>query len=252
MKNILKALSILLVCSLLAACGGGSGGGGSNGSNGSSSTPAPDENANGIWSGTSSVNGLVSETLGLFNDGDFVAINFDFDEFYKGTYSIDGTDITASANGYSLGGPFGGTGTLSGVISSEGTLKATTNSSLGTTADLDLVYETQFSERTISLADLSGSWVGSVPGLSFNISIDNSGNLTAIGSDGCNVSGALNIPNSGRNMIAADITISGNFCTANGNYSGLGVLLDDDAVNDALVFGYANNQYGFAYAAFRN
>ena len=80
MKNILKALSILLVCSLLAACGGGSGGGGSNGSNGSSSTPAPDENANGIWSGTSSVNGLVSETLGLFNDGDFVAINFDFDD----------------------------------------------------------------------------------------------------------------------------------------------------------------------------
>jgi hypothetical protein len=256
MKNTFKALTILLACYLLTACGGGGGGGGSGGSSGGSdssgSTVVADENANGIWSGTTNVDGFVSDTIGLFNDGEFIAVNIDFDEFYKGTYSVDGGNVSASANGYSVGGPLGGVGTLTGVVSSQGTLRGTTSSSLGTTADLDLVYEAQMYERTISFSDLEGSWSGSIPGLAFTIVIDSSGNLVAVGSDGCTVSGALSFPNPGRNMIEADITISGAICTVPGNYSGLGSLVDIDTTNDALIFGYANNEYGFAYIALRN
>ena len=240
MKTTIMLIS--LTCSVLLACGGGGGG----------STTAPDENANGIWSGLTSISGFTSETIGLFHDGALVAINLDFDEFYKGTYSIDGDRISASIRGYELNGPFGGTGTLSGTVVSGGTLKATVEDSSGGTSDVDLVYEAQIYERSIALSDLAGSWSGSVPGLSFSITIDSSGGFTAVGSDGCIASGDLSIPNSSRNMIAGDISVSGSACAVNGSYNGLGLLADNVSTNDVLIFGYANNDYGFAYSAARN
>ena len=245
----MKVKTILagLVCSMLLACGSGGGSGGGN------STAAPDEDANGIWAGLTTTPGLgTSETVALLNDGALIAINLTFGEFYKGAYTIDGSDISASIRGFELNGPFGGTGTLSGTVVGEGTFKATVEASAGTTSDVDLIYETQLYERTISLADLEGSWSGSVPGLAFSITIDASGNFVAVGSDGCIASGALSIPKTGRNMIAGDISISGSSCTVNGSYDGLGLLADNLVTNDALIFGYANDNYGFAYAVGRD
>ena len=238
-----KTTLVGLACSMLLACGGSGGG---------NSASVPDEDANGIWSGLTSISGFTSETISLLNDGALIAINLDFDEFYKGTYSIDGDRISASIRGYELNGPFGGTGTLSGIVTSKGALKATVESSSGGTSDVDLVYETQVYERSISLADLAGSWAGSIPGLTFAITIDASGRLVASGSDGCIVSGDLRIPKADRNMIAGNISVSGSACTVSGNYDGLGLLTDNATTNDVLVFGYANDNYGFAYAATRN
>ena len=245
----------------LVACGGGggsgsgSGGGGSGGGGSSSaSSPVQNESANGIWTGIASIAGVgTSDTMAFFNDGEFIAVNFDFEEFYQGTYNINGSNISATNfKGYELGGLYGGNGNLQGVVSSQGTLRATVDTSLGTTGDLDLVYETAVSERSISLSDLTGSWSGSVPGLSFAIIIDQSGSFAASGSDGCSVSGQLTIPRADRNMIKGDLTVSGSNCLVSGNYSGLAVLADNFEVNDTLVIGYSNNNYGFAYAADRN
>ena len=241
----MKVKTILagLVCSMLLACGSGGG----------NSTVVPDEDANGIWAGLTTTPGLgTSETVALLNDGALIAINLTFGEFYKGAYTIDGSDISASIRGFELNGPFGGTGTLSGTVVGEGTFKATVEASAGTTSDVDLIYETQLYERTISLADLESSCSGTVPGLAFSITIDASGNFVAVGSDGCIASGALSIPKTGRNMIAGDISISGSSCTVNGSYDGLGLLADNLVVNDALIFGYANYNYGFAYAVGRD
>ena len=241
-----KAIFFSLICSMFLGCGGG-------GDETSTAVVVPDENANGIWSGITTTPGFGSaDTVALFNDGDFVAINLAFGEFYKGTYTIDGDDISANLLGFELNGPFGGTGTLTGTVTSKGTLMATVDASTGTASDVDLVYETQAYERTITLADLAGSWSGSAPGLSFSITVDTSGAFVAIGSDGCIASGDLSIPVSNRNMIAGEISVSGAGCSVSGNYDGLGALADNLATNDVLIFGYANNDFGFAYAASRD
>ena len=232
-----------LSCSIILGCGGG---------NSSNSVAVPDENANGIWSGLTSTSGFTSDTVALFNDGQLIAINLDFDEFYKGTYTIDGDSISGSIRGYELNGPFGGTGTLTGTVTSQGTLRATVDASTGTDSDVDLTYEALAYERSISTDDLEGSWSGSVPGLTFSITVDDSGNFVAVGSDGCIASGSLTIPEAGRNMIAGDISVAGATCTVNGSYDGLGLLADNLTTNDVLIFGYANDDYGFAYAATRN
>lgn len=240
-------VAVLLLCSILMACGGGGAGGTG------TSAVTQSESADGIWTGTTVTPGYgTSSTVAFFNGGEFIAINENFYEFYKGSYNIDGSRIRANnAKGYEVNGPYLGSGDLDGVVYSQGTLRATVNSALGN-SELDLVYETAAYEQSISLADLTGSWSGSIPGLSFGINISSSGYFTASASDGCNVSGQLSIPRTNRNMITADLTISGSNCFVSGNYSGLGILVDDVLAKDTLLFGYANNNYGFAYAAYRN
>jgi hypothetical protein len=254
MRITFKFTIYILMSASLVACGGGGGGGSGSGGSSSASSPVQNESANGIWSGITTTPGYgSSETVAFFNDGELVAINIDYDEFYQGTYKINGSSISATnIRGYEVGGPYGGNGSFEGIVSSQGTLRATVDASTGTTSDLDLVYESAYSERSISLSDLTGSWSGSVPGLSFAIIIDQSGSFAASGSDGCSVSGQLTIPRADRNMIKGDLTISGSNCLVSGNYSGLAVLADNFEVNDTLLIGYSNNNYGFAYGAVRN
>ena len=293
MKSKIFLLSTLVVVFLLSSCGGGDGGGGES----DVASPAdndrdkdgvlnindefPDDpsefldsdqdgvgdnadtDVNGIWLGytSNSENEYDSDTYGLFYDGEFVSLIVHFNEFYKGTYSIDQDAFSATGKGYAMNGPYGGTGIVSGVISSQGTLLASVEASIGTTSNLVLDYSSNLYERPISFADLEGSWSVSIPDLShtvsiidlsYNIAIDSSGYFIAVASNGCTASGNLEIPNPTKNMIKADLTISGVNCTVTGNYSGLGILADDGAMNDSIVFGYANDDHGFAYIAYRN
>ena len=235
------------------ANGGTTDGGTTDGGSTDGGTTDEDTDVNGIWLGTTSNSEYgSSDTYGLFIDGEFVALNVQFNEFYKGTYSIDQDAVSAAGKGYALNGPYGGIGSISGVVSSQGTLLATVEASIGTTSNLALDYSSDLYERSISFSDLEGSWSGSVIGLSYNISIDSSGYFTAVASDGCTASGNLDIPNPNRNMIKADLSISGVNCTVTGNYSGLGILADDGTMNDSIVFGYASDDHGFAYIAYRN
>tara|TARA_B110000967_G_scaffold187047_1_gene208660 strand:+ start:247 stop:996 length:750 start_codon:yes stop_codon:yes gene_type:complete len=249
MEIIFKLAVYGLMATSLVACGGGGGGGGS-----AVSPVVQDESANGIWTGISSVAGYgSSDTVAFFLDDEFIALNEDFNEFYQGDYTIDGSAISApNTKGFALNGPYGGTGSLVGVVSSQGTLKATVETSVGTTSNVDLVYRADAYERSLSLSDLAGSWSGSVPGLSFTIVISSSGSFAALGSDGCSVAGDLTIPRSDRNIFEGDLTITGSNCSVNGNYSGLGIMFDTFQDKDTLFIGYSNSSYGFAYEANRN
>ena len=84
--TIIFRFTIYILMATLVACGGGGGGGGG----GSVTSPGvQSQNANGIWTGMTSVAGSgYSETLAFFNDGEFVAINAYWDEFYQGNYTI--------------------------------------------------------------------------------------------------------------------------------------------------------------------
>ena len=85
MKIIFRLAGYVLMATSLVACGGGGGGGG-----GSSVSPGvPDESANGIWTGITSVAGYgSSDTIAFFLDNEFIALNLDFNEFYQGTIRL--------------------------------------------------------------------------------------------------------------------------------------------------------------------
>lgn len=255
MKKTTNQLFVLAITFILTACGGGGGGGGSGSSSGgtdSGSSPS-NQSANGIWSGTSTIagDGFSSDTLGLFYNGDFIAINFDFDEFYRGTYEVSDSSITGSGRGYIVNGPFGGTGTLSGDVTTAGTMRSSISTSLPSTANLELAYETGLYERSASRAIIAGSWDGYIDGLSYTITISSSGSVSASSSDGCIVSGSVSAPDSTRNIYRLNITIGGSGCPVPGNYEGLGALSDTFTENDTLNVGYSNNSFGFAYQAIR-
>ena len=104
-----------------------------------SAPTVPDENANGIWLGaTSSRVYGISDTLGLLHDSEFIALNIDFNKFFKGSYSVNQDDISATWLGYILNVSNDGTGTLNGVISSQETMLATAEASIGATSNLEL------------------------------------------------------------------------------------------------------------------
>lgn len=241
-----NALITFCIILLLSACGGGGGGGGG-------ATTTNNTDANGIWSGNTSTTGLgTSNTLALFNDGEFIAINFDFSEFYTGTYSTRENSLSGSGRGYDVNGPFGATGSISGNVTAQGTILATITTSLDTTGTLDLAYSRDLYERPSSFSKIEGRWVGSISGLNFFIDISASGDIYAAASDGCNVNGEVQIPNPQRNVYKIDIDISGSTCSVSGSYDGLGAILDSDSgVDDLLAVGYSNSSYGFAYIAAR-
>ena len=61
----------------------------------------------------------------------------------------------------------------------------------------------------------------------------------------------MDIPYPDRNMIKADISITGTACTVSGSSKGLGIKLDNIEINNSLIFGCANDNFGFAYGAYR-
>lgn len=258
MKINAHLFSTLLVASLLSSCGGGDGGN-SNGAivgNQSDLTPppSPNENSNGIWLGTlSDSDGDVAETIGFFNDGEYVIVADDFNEFYKGTYSVYQNEISAPFRGYStFPGPIRGIGAFSGVLSSQGTMLATAETATGT-GSLSLDYSSEVYEDPISYADLQGLWSGVSVFFLMDHSMDASGFFTGEVTDvpdGCIATGNMEIPNPTKNIIKANISITGVNCSFTGDFSGLGSFVNSSHTTYFVAF--ANSTFGFSYIGYRN
>ena len=231
------------LCISISACGGGGG------NSSASDVPADtNESANGVWDGfTTNSFGQSSLTLAIFYNGDFVAINDDFQEFYSGTYSTSGNNFSSNnTKGYYWNGPYIGMGSINGDLSSEGNMSLTFSSNTGITGSIDLDYEPTISNSSFTYSDLSGTWLGSSEalGLSYAIVVDGQGNFAAEASDGCQVIGNAVIPNNNLSIFEVSLSISGINCTVNGFYTGLGVLYEGE-----IVMAYSNDIYGFAYYA---
>ena len=245
--NISMKLSTLIflpfLCITISSCGGG--GSGSSTNDISSNT---NESANGVWSGFTTNNfGQSSLTVGIFYNGDFVAINEDFQEFYRGTYTTSGNNFTSNnTQGYYWNGPNIGMGSINGVLSSEGNMSLTFSSNTGITGSIDLSYLPSLSTSNFTYSDLSGTWLGSSDSqdLSYVIVVDGQGNFAASASDGCQVIGNAVIPNNNLSIFKVALSISGITCTVNGSYTGLGILYEGE-----ILMAYSNANYGFAYPA---
>jgi hypothetical protein len=244
-------LFFLTIFFTLVACGGGGGGGDvDNTASKVNTNTVQNESADGVWRGYTTNNfGQTSLTLGIFYNGDFVAINDDFQEFYSGSYITKQNGFTSvDTKGYYWNGPYIGQGVIDGVVTSKGSMSLDFASESGITGIIDLGYESSISNADVTYADLSGAWVGSDDsiGLYYAIVIDEQGNFAADSSDGCQVAGTLSIPDTNLNLFELILSISGYRCTVTGNYTGFGVLYEGE-----ISIAYSNDNYGFAYDAVR-
>ena len=102
-------------------------------------------------------------------------------------------------------------------------------------------------DRSVSLATLAGVYTQSTQTIlgeqvTLTVTIDASGQLTGSYSNGCVFNGAASIPDASHNMVQLQIDLAncgsqGSSKSWNGAYSGLGVLLSDNAVFYHSVIG---------------
>lgn len=249
-----KIISVFLISICLYACGGGSGGGNSNAAGNttpSDNTTPPDEDANGIWEGALTVDGGPDyELLGLLYEGEIIALSIEANTMYKGSYTVDGDDISGNATVYEIGATAVGTATLNGVVTGKSQISFTYNTSYGATGSVSLFYDNVY-ERNSTLSKIAGNYSSVVSGFNtFNISIENDGSFTGSNTDGCQYSGDFTILDSNFNLYDLITTVSS--CAAtDGVYEGFAVLSDFNGVDDALTVTLSNENFVFISSLLR-
>lgn len=223
----------------LASCGGGGGS--------STSTPPETVNPEGIWRGTFTENGVGTfEVDGLIYDGEIIAYSEDAGVMYRGTINVSGSNLTASANCYEVGGGLTGTSSISGTMSAQNSLQATftttyLSNNATTTGTIALNYDSVY-DRTSSISSIQGNW-GVVNGsYTFSSTIDSQGSITGNDSDGCVYTGVFSILDPQKNLYTADIDVA-QCGVMNGTYGGYAILYDENAENDGLTWWVSNATY---------
>lgn len=93
------------------------------------------------------------------------------------------------------------------------------------------------SEDGASLLTLEGNWSFSTLSFNLDFSIDQSGDISGLDSDGCFYTGTVAVPNSNINVY--QLTITKSSCDAkNGDYTGLGYIVSGD-----FIYVFSNDSY---------
>lgn len=205
-----RALAVLAIGGMLAACSGGGGGSGP-----SPSTP-PVQNASpgGIWEGT-----LASgeQVLGLATEsGEFHFLTDSFTQYF-GTVTTRGNSASGDFVGYTAvgyvfeDGSTRGSGTLTGTLQARSTFAATTSfqTSAGNNISnsVSLTYNALY-DRDSSLQTIAGNFRDVASGAI--VSVDASGQAFAQNpATGCVLNGTVSIINSQYNAYRVEYTYSG-------------------------------------------
>lgn len=234
------ALGIVVLLGVVA-CGGG---GGSEG--GSDSGTAENISANGIWEGTFTEKGVGQFAVsGLLYDGRIIAISQSAEAVYNGTYTIKGNTISGTITGYEInGGPFTTT-TISGTVTEEESISLSFDTSYGTKGTISLSFNDIYN-RGSSLSKVDGMWSYVDGGYDLTITVHDDGTLWGQDSEGCVVSGAIELLDTAHNLykVTASLDSCGNL---NGSYTGFAALFDNRTKNDTLKVVVSNNKYILYY-----
>jgi hypothetical protein len=236
---------------LIAGCSGGSSLDGSD-SSGSTTTT---ESATGLWNGTDSATGLtIAAVINSTGQADF--IRSDGTQFV-GTVQVSGDNIAASLGVYvDFGSQFAddsthGLGTLSGTVTSGGTLTAnvsyTTDAGTAVSSVWSLTYDT-LSTTAASLSSISGSYTDGTTGAA--VSISGAGQMTSQDSStGCVLNGTISASTGGIDAYLVTYTYEscgGTAAVLNGvAFSGLAVF--DPNVSPAQLIIGVSGQSGATY-----
>lgn len=226
------SLVFLLGISLIA-CGGGGGSAPAGNNLNTDTAPPPDVDANGLWEGTVSQDGVGSyELFGLLHEGQIIARSYSANVLLIGTYVIDEDNISGSARAYELGVEKLGTVNFNGVAVEQSQVMLTFTSTYGASGSVSIFYDPLY-ERGSSLATIAGSYTSGSETLDISpngaLAVSNTG-------DGCNIIGSIEIIDPSFNLYKATQTFSGcDNSDRNDVYEGFAVLTDDTGVNDWLI-----------------
>jgi hypothetical protein len=231
-------ITILLVANL-ASCGGGS-----------SSDSPKNQSADGYWSGYSTESdGSVYEIFFLSSDEKYIAFDSDFDIIISGSLSISGDQLTSTnsrsydteSSEYLIDGI-----TVDGTVNSKSKIIAELKQNdYAITSNIKLDYDALWEEK-ISYSDLEGSWdFLDEDGSYYPVEVTTRGYFEAE-NDGCFFSGNVEIPNNSQSIISTEFNVKGGENCLEGNYTGLGLLND----NELIVIG-TNNQFAVGIYAKR-
>jgi hypothetical protein len=231
-ENSMRIKSILILVAsafLLFGCGDGSA---------ISPPPAPEPtNAGGIWEGTATTSGATLEFGGVISEegeGRF----FDDDGTQYIVSNLSGNDgsitleFTAVAqSGFTfLDGSTVTTGNLSGTVVERTSFSGDYTMATGEAGTLSLTYN-EIYERDSSHDKLTGMWEGGFGVATF----DPDGSFFEQDEFGCVLDGQASIIDPQYNAYELSMTVS-NCGPSDGQYAGLGMLLDFDTTEDLLIF----------------
>lgn len=242
-STLLAGLALLAgaLAITLAACGGGSGGG-----------SAPRVQADGVWIGTATEAGDSYGVIALVYDNAIYALS-DYDALYRGNFSMSGSTLTGNLRAYDDDfGAFASSSLSASVVAKEsikGSFETTYLDGSGrTSGTMDLTYSALY-ERDSSLSRLGDIWTFSDGfGYDIAVTIQADGSFFGQDSDGCTFTGDATVPDPSVNVYRLTKVSMSSCGSANGTYSGYGLLTDyqTNGDNNALIAMLANNDHMLA------
>lgn len=248
MKCLAKFFSVLSLVAIIAACGGGIQG---LDLSGISIDPIlPPANPGGIWSGTLTSAGVTNAVDGVITEngeGRFVDENGTryVVTGIGGSGNIRGVtfDIYAQDGYQFLDGSTIGTGDFTGTVVERSTFSGSFSFSTGESGSITMDYDPIY-DRDSSLAKLSGSW-DEGPGV---LVVDPDGSFFEQDQFGCIYDGQVSLIDAVFNAYRLTMTVS-DCDLANGDYTGIGVLVDLNVAGDEDLFVVQMNSLESIFAA---
>ncbi|VAX13276.1 hypothetical protein MNBD_GAMMA24-1127 [hydrothermal vent metagenome] len=231
-----KLLILLATVVVLSACGGGN----------VAVTPVPTTTQstptaevtglNGIWEGdyTDSSGTVCTDVKGLTYNGSVRVISEKCNLVLAGTLSVNGGNANIDFDLFDTTGVGAGQSVFSGSF----TQKSSIDGSLDNGGRLSLRYQTVY-ENDSSLTYINSRWVMSDGKSLYFFTVDIDGSIASQAAPGgCNYTGSISIIDTQYDLYGIDLTVkdcSGNYAARNGNFSGIGALLEGNKIFRMLV-----------------
>lgn len=247
----LPALALIAASLTMAACGGGGSGDSSAGTGagpttppaGSAGTPPTTTAATtpGVWKGSivSTTTGQSSMVVALTSpDGHSAWMTTD-GRVWSGQVPMTGDHFDATFSGHMYDGVHFPDGTNHGTASMMIDQHSTSAMSgryagSGDAGTFHMSLDPMW-DRAASLGTVAGVYTRSTSnGYTMTMTLNVNGQLTASDSRGCVVNGTVSVPDATHNMYRMNATVTS--CgTLDGTYTGMGALLDADAMQDWMT-----------------
>jgi hypothetical protein len=213
---------------------------GSGGDEESPPAPLPDQYPTGIWDGTyTNLNaGLFPIKAIIYNDrwilfSDTYLSNPADGILWDGNMTVFSNQFTGNLKNYQFES-YSYTLSYTGEVSSKDHIWGDADSDPLRFFSLNYLA---ISDDGASLLTLESNWNFSNLSFNLDISIDQSGVLSGLDSDGCFYNGSVTVPDPHINVY--QLTITKSSCDAkNGNYSGLGYVVGGD-----FIYAFSNESY---------
>lgn len=212
-----------------------------------------DEDPEGLWAGTLTLDGAVVRVEGFVQDGDLLVFGSLGNVFLRGPVAVSDDSLAGTTTLYEAddaGIPSAtATANLTGTVRERSNISARFTASDGTQGSLALNYSPNF-EKNSSLSLITGIWSRTVGTATRTLTVHSNGDLDGADTAGCVYNGAVNVIDPGFNTYRMTVTVS-NCDVRDGSYTGYALLSDTTLVNDTLVFAVTNAAHADAASLLR-